>query len=139
MPNIIPSRLRGRATASLSLDDLRENPGRLHGRRQLAELNLVSSHDGVRRLIDSGWLPQPYRIGGHDLWEGRDILRMIEGSQKLREADDEANVGEAIRLSVPVTEVAEAASYGSGSVTEHYGSDPDGEPSPAELGSAGAE
>ena len=89
MPNIIRGQLRGSATASLSLDELRENGGRLYTHRDLAGLGLVTSHDGVRKLIDSGRLPQPYRFGGRELWEGRDILAMVEEARQQPEAGGE--------------------------------------------------
>ena len=91
MPNIIPGRLRSSATTSLSLDELRENGGRLYTRRDLAGLGLVTSHDGVRKLIDSGRLPQPYRFGGRELWEGRDILAMVEEARQQPEAGGPVN------------------------------------------------
>jgi hypothetical protein len=91
MPSIIPKGRRGEAPRSL--DELRENPGGLYGRRDLAELNAVKSHDGVRRLIDTGRLPEPYHIGNVELWEARDILKMIEASRQQQRAGGEMKTG----------------------------------------------
>ena len=61
----------------LTLDDLRHEPGRLVFLREIALMGIVRSYDAAQRLVKSGKLPEPYRIGSRAAWEARDILRMI--------------------------------------------------------------
>ena len=73
MPNIL-----SRSELPLSLDEIRDNPGRLYGRRDVARTGVVTSHDGIRSLVTRGLLPKPIRIGSRDFWEGRAILKLLD-------------------------------------------------------------
>src|SRR5262249_44104888 len=91
MPNILPvsrnavaDRTANGAYLLLTLDDLRRDPGRLVFLRELAFMGIVRSYDAVQRLVSSGRLPPPYRIGIRLAWEARDILGML-GADRRRQ------------------------------------------------------
>ena len=71
MPNILPSE------KCLSLDELRDNPGRLISLRDLAGMGVFHSYDAAQRAVRQGRLSTPYRIGLRPLWEARAILKML--------------------------------------------------------------
>jgi hypothetical protein len=73
MPKILPNE----QYEPLSLDEIRESPGRLFTRRDLARLGVVKTYSGARRLIELGALPEPYRVSGREFWEGRAILKLF--------------------------------------------------------------
>lgn len=69
MPNITT---RTASTWPRTLDDLRQEPGRLIFAADITRLGIVKSYDGLRAL------PPPLRLPGRRLaWEARTILAAI--------------------------------------------------------------
>jgi hypothetical protein len=101
MPNIrIP------AGYSLTLDDLRREPGGLHRTFiALAALDVVKSYDKAKQLIRDGKLRLPYRVGDYELSEARDLLKLL--GAPLVHPDDQ--VTDAIRQ----TATTPSAGFGS--------------------------
>jgi hypothetical protein len=76
VPNIVAS------DRAVSLDTLRNDPGRLLLTADLAALGLVVSYDGAARAVKLGRLPKPYRLpNGRPAWEARDVLAALEASR----------------------------------------------------------
>ena len=88
MPNILSAHRRqaiADPTANgsyliLTLDDLRREPGRLVFLRELALMGIVHSYDAAQRLVSTGRLPEPYRIGSRAAWEARAVLKLVGAS-----------------------------------------------------------
>jgi hypothetical protein len=76
MPNI------RRAGKDITLDTLREQPGRIFFPNDLADAGIVNCYDQLTRAVRSGRLPKPYRCGIRMGWEGRDILAMLDASRR---------------------------------------------------------
>jgi hypothetical protein len=89
MPNI------RRAGSDITLDTLREHPGRIFFPSDLADARIVNCYDQLTRAVRSKRLPPPYRLGTRMGWEGRDILKMIGDSRRGEQPVDEEDLGEA--------------------------------------------
>jgi hypothetical protein len=92
MPSIIPAGasvpdIARHRVVITSLDDLRREPGRLVFAQDLHALKIVSSYDGLKRLVDSGRLPIPYRIGHRPAWEARAVLQMLGAPETIPDAE----------------------------------------------------
>jgi hypothetical protein len=68
---------------TLTLDDLRREPGRLIFPKDAAALGIAQSYDGLNRLVKTGKLPKPYRIGLRPAWEARAFLQMLGASPEI--------------------------------------------------------
>ena len=85
MPNIVIDRRRGDGGRNprVTLDDLRREPGALMFAHHARALGLADSYDGLKSLVKSGKLPEPYRIGNRPAWEARAFLRAIGASPTI--------------------------------------------------------
>jgi hypothetical protein len=89
MPNILTAgrspTLPSGSNVFPTLDELRRQPDRLVFLPDLVSMRILRSYGAARRWVETGRLPEPYRLASGKAWEGRDVLKAIGAQGKIPE------------------------------------------------------